>query len=134
MGKAMDLQILTPEGSVLKEEIQALVVPATDGYLGVLPDHAPIITGLQPGMVKYLQGGKNRVLALSGGFMEINNNKITILADSAEKPEEIDKNRARAAWARAKKRLKEKARGLDESRAELALKRSLARLRVADFR
>ncbi len=133
MDKTLILDIVTPERSLLTEEIQSLVVPATEGYMGILPNHAPIISGLKPGVIRYRQDGKKNFLSLSGGFMEISHNKITILADAAEKPEEIDEKRALAAKQRAQQRLKERPAGVDVARAEMALMRAIARLRVKNY-
>lgn len=133
MTKTLSLEVVTPQKSALNiAEIESLVVPASEGYLGILPDHAPIITGLRPGTLKYRMEGKDNFLAISGGFMEVSQNRITILADTAERPEEIDKARALAAKERAEKRLKERTPGLDLVRAEMALKRALSRLDVLD--
>jgi len=133
MNKTLNLDVVTPDRVLLSKEIETIVVPAAKGYLGVLYNHAPMIVGLTPGPVKYREAGKNNYLSIGGGFMEISHNKITLLADSAERPEEIDKERAEAARDRALKRLKERPPGLDELRAEMALRRALARLRVKGF-
>jgi len=132
MAKNLNLEVVTPQKSALSEEINSLVVPATEGYLGIMSNHAPIITGLQAGLVKYRQDGKNHYLAISSGFMEVSQNKVTILADTAEKPEEIDRERAMAAKERAEKRLKEHPSGLDVARAEFALRRAVTRLKALD--
>lgn len=132
MAKALNLEVVTPEKSLIKEEIKSLVVPALNGYLGVLPNHAPLITGLRAGILRYRADGEKKYLAVSGGFMEVFQNKITVLADTAEKPEEIDKARAEAARERALTRLKEKPSGLDVTRAESALQRALSRLRALE--
>jgi F-type H+-transporting ATPase subunit epsilon len=135
MAKVLNLEIVTPERVLLKEEAESVIVPATEGSLGLLYNHAPIITGIQPGILKYRRDNNLRILAVSGGFMEVSNNKVTILADSAEKPEEIDLERAIAAKDRAEKRLKEHyPPGLDEHRAELALQRALARIHAAEYK
>lgn len=130
MGKFLTLDVVTPERLLLSEKIDSLVVPAAEGYLGVLPNHAPLIAGLKPGRVKYLLAGKKHYLAIGGGFMEVYKNKVTILADTAERPEEIDLARAEAAKARAEKRLRERPQGLDVTRAELALSKAMARLKA----
>lgn len=132
MANSLKLDVVTPDRTLLSSEIQSLIVPAVEGYLGVLPNHAPMIVGLVPGMVKYRSDGKLQYLAISGGFMEIAANKITLLADAAERPSEIDKERAQAARERAQQRLKERPAGLDVQRAELALKRALTRLSVSE--
>ena len=132
MAKTLKLDVVTPDRTLFSGEITSLVVPAVEGYLGVLPNHAPMIVGLVPGEVKYHCDGKTYYIAIAGGFMEIGSNKVTLLADSAEKADEIDKVRAEAAKERAEGRLKERPEGLDVLRAELALRRAIARLRVAD--
>ena len=134
MAKVLNLEIVTPERVSLKTEINSLIVPATEGYLGVLFNHAPLITGLEPGVLQYRQGESLLVLAISNGFMEVAHNIVTVLVDTAEKPEEIDVERALAAKERAEKRLQECPPGLDVHRAELALHKALARLKVVEYR
>ncbi|MGB9887326.1 MAG: F0F1 ATP synthase subunit epsilon [Moorellales bacterium] len=129
--KQISFQVITPERVVLKEEVEALMVPGAEGYLGILPGHIPIVTGLVPGVVRYRQGGRTGRLAVSGGFMEVADNRALILADAAERAEEIDVARAQRAKERALKRLKERPPGLDVARAELALRRALARIKAA---
>lgn len=131
MGNKLRLEVVTPQKSVLSEEISSLVVPAEGGYLGILNNHAPIITGLQAGALKYCREGKIYWLAIGGGFMEVSQNIVTILADSAERPEEIDLKRANDARFRAEQRLKDRHPGLDVARAEFSLRRSMARIKVA---
>ncbi|MFZ5943916.1 MAG: F0F1 ATP synthase subunit epsilon [Bacillota bacterium] len=127
--KTLKLEIVTPERRVLSEDITSLIVPAIEGYMGVLPNHAPMISGLEPGVIKYKIAGEYKRLAVSGGFLEVSENKASILANTAELPEEIDSQRAQAAKERAEKRLKNR-KDIDAIRAEQALKRALARLRV----
>ena len=134
MAKTLKLEVVTPEKQVFSDEVQSIIVPAAEGYLGVLPNHAPLISGLKPGIIKYRQEGQTRLLAISGGFMEVSSNKVTILADTAERPEQVDVERAKAARERAEKRLKERPPGLDVARAEFALQRALARLRAAGLK
>lgn len=134
MAKVLNLEVVTPERIMLQEETQSIIVPAAEGLLGLLPNHAPIITGLNPGVIKYRQGADLHVLAIGGGFMEVSNNKVSVLADTAELPEEIDVERANAAKDRAQKRLKEPPPGMDVHRAELALNRAMARLRAAEYK
>lgn len=133
MASALQMQVVTPQRILLSEEIEALVVPAAEGFLGILPHHAPIIAGLVPGPVKYTQAGKSKFLAITGGFMEVSQNRITILADAAERPGEIDVARAEAARDRAEQRLRERLPDLDLVRAELAFKRASARLKVVEY-
>jgi F-type H+-transporting ATPase subunit epsilon len=124
--------ILSSEKTVLDDEITSLVAPGCQGLLGVLAQHAPLITELIPGplTLKYADG-REEVYAVSGGFLEFSGNRATILADSLERPGEIDVDRAKAAEQRAQERLKARQRDLDVERAEVALKRALNRLRVS---
>jgi len=134
MAKILNLEVVTPERVMLQEEANSIIVPAAEGSMGLLPNHAPIITGLTPGVLKYRQGADLHAVAIGGGFMEVSNNKVTILADTAELPGEIDVERAREAMERAQMRLKEPPPGLDVHRAELALHRAIARLRAAEYK
>jgi F-type H+-transporting ATPase subunit epsilon len=126
------MEVVSPERLVLREEVDSLVAPGSNGYLGILPGHAPLVTGLAPGVLEYKIEGKENKLAISGGFMEVYENKATILADTAERKEEIDLERAKRAKERAEKRLRERPEGLDVQRAELALRRALARIKAAE--
>jgi F-type H+-transporting ATPase subunit epsilon len=128
-GNTLKLEVVTPERKVLSEEIVSLIVPAIEGYLGILPNHAPIISGLEPGVIKYKVGGDYKKMAISGGFLEVSANKASILANTAELAEEIDVQRAQAAKERAEQRLQNKS-DIDVLRAELALKRAMARLKA----
>ncbi|KJS20243.1 MAG: ATP synthase F0F1 subunit epsilon [Clostridiaceae bacterium BRH_c20a] len=128
--KTLTLEVVTPERKVLSEEITSIIVPAIEGYMGILPNHAPMISGLEPGIIKYKVAGKYKKMAISGGFLEVSDNKASILANTAELAEEVDPKRAQAAKERAEQRLHNKS-GVDLLRAETALKRAIARLRVA---
>lgn len=129
--KIMTLEVVTPEHHVCTLETEAVVVPAFEGYLGVLPDHAPLITRLNIGVVTYKTGGKEKKIAITGGFMEVMDNKLVILADAAEMEDDIDVERAYAARERAERRLREKAENLDYVRAQAALQRATTRLKAA---
>jgi len=134
MANVLNLEVVTPERVVLREETTSLIVPATEGFLGVQPNHAPLITGLKPGIIKFRQGEEVHALSISNGFMEVSHNVATILADTAEKPEDINVERARAAKERAEQRLHERHPGIDEQRAELALNKALARIEAVEFK
>ena len=127
------LSIVTPEKPYFEDDCAALVVPGSEGYLGVLTDHAPLITALKPGQIKVTEsdGTGERFFAVSGGFFEVAHNHATILAESIEEPGAIDMKRAEAAVARARKRLAERPEGLDAVRAEQALWRAKNRLEIA---
>lgn len=132
MPDRLRLELATPIRLVVSEEVDEVVVPGSDGYFGVLPGHAPLLALLGPGEVMYRSGRSERYLAVSGGFAEVGPDHVTILAETAERPEEIDPGRARAARERAEALLT--ARGSDEvdyPRALAALARAQARLQVA---
>jgi len=127
----ISVEIVTPDRVVFNEPGEFVVVPGIEGYLGVLPMHAPIVSGLNIGVLKVITGGKENKLAISGGFMEVNNNKVVILADTAERSNEIDVERAKKARERAENRMTNLAKDTDIVRAELALRKALARLKAS---
>jgi F-type H+-transporting ATPase subunit epsilon len=132
MESAHQVVLLTPEKTVLDSEVISIVAPGSEGFLGILAHHAPLITALQPGQLTLtLLGGSKKVYCLSGGFLEVSNNRTVILADAAEAPDEIDVDRAEAARDRAQKRLKHRTPQIDTERAQAALARALSRLHVA---
>ena len=124
------LEIVTAERVVFSEDVDVVIVPGIEGQLGVLPHHAPLMTTLEPGELLVRRGGEDFYLAITGGFVEVRPDRIIILADAAERAEEIDVARAEEAKRRAEERLKERAPEVDLLRAEAALRRSLARLDV----
>lgn len=126
------LDIVTAERAVYSGDVDMVIAPGIEGQLGILPHHAPLMTTLQAGELRVKKGGEEVSLAISGGFLEVRPDRVVILADAAERAEEIDVARAEAAKRRAQERLAEKlAPGVNEARAEAALHRSLARLKVA---
>jgi len=127
------LSIVTPLKPYFEAECRSIVVPGSEGYLGALTDHAPLITALLPGQLKVIDAeDKERFFAISGGFFEVAHNHATVLADAIEEPGQIDIERARTALARARARLVERPAGLDTVRAELAVLRAKNRLEVAE--
>lgn len=131
------LEIATPDkGEIFSGDINMLIVRSICGELGILPRHANLLTALVPHVMRIKVGGSESQIFVGGGFLEVTPEKITVLADSAEKPEDIDTDRARAAYARAKERVdayKAAPKSHDEidiSRAEAALARAKARLLV----
>ena len=129
------LEIVTVERLIYSEDVNMVVAPGVMGYLGILPHHAPLMTMLQPGELRIKKENEEVSLAVSGGFMEVRPEKVLVLADAAERADEIDMARAEAAKKRAEERLKERgAVAADHLRAEAALARSLARLKVAQSR
>ncbi|MDD2553376.1 MAG: F0F1 ATP synthase subunit epsilon [Desulfotomaculaceae bacterium] len=125
------LEIVTPQRKVFSEDVDFLVAPGVEGELGILPNHAPLITSLNIGIMRIEQDGKQFRTVVSGGFMEVRDSKVTVLATAAERTEEIDVARAEAARKRAEDRIAAKDPDLDLIRAELALKRSIMRLKAA---
>ena len=131
---AIKLDVVTAEGVVYSEEVDAVIAPGIEGQLGVLPHHAPLMTTLQAGELRVKEGDEEFSLAISGGFLEVRPDRIIVLADAAERADEIDIARAEEAKRRAQERLSQPVSGLDVARAEAALHRSLARIRVAEKR
>jgi F-type H+-transporting ATPase subunit epsilon len=128
------LDIVTAERVVYSEEVDIVVAPGVLGQLGILPHHAPLMTTLEPGELKVRKGGEEYSLVISGGFLEVRPDRIIVLADAAERAEEIDIARAEAAKERAQQRLTHPTPEVDLAQAEAALRRSLARLKVAEKR
>ena len=132
MGK-LQFEIVTAERVVHSDEVDLLVVPGIDGEMAILPSHAPLTTMLQPGELIVRKGSEESSIFVSGGFFELMNDKVTILADSAERVEEIDITRAEEAKKRAEEKVELRARtDIDAARTEAALRRSLMRLKVLE--
>jgi F-type H+-transporting ATPase subunit epsilon len=125
------LRIVTPSRQVVRENVDEAQIPGREGYLGILPGHAPLISELKPGEITFKQGEKMYHLAVNGGFLEVLPEQVTVLAETAEKPEEIDVARARASKDRAEKRLSHPDPETDINRATVALERAMIRLQVA---
>ena len=133
----LHLEILTPERRVYEDEVDAVNAPGSEGYLGILPHHAPLFTALGPGELLVTKGGAVRALAVFGGFMDVRDNRVTVLTDAAEQADEIDEQRAQAARDRARTQLQATVLSADpaeEARARAALERALIRLRVSERR
>jgi F-type H+-transporting ATPase subunit epsilon len=128
------LEIVTAERMVFSEDVNAVIAWGTEGQLGILPHHAPLMTMLQPGDLLIRKDNEEQYLAISGGFLEVRPDKVVILADACERAEEIDMARAEAARKRAKEILKTRPSGVDAAAAEAALRRSLVRLKLAEKR
>jgi F-type H+-transporting ATPase subunit epsilon len=128
----LTLEVATPTRLIVSESVDEVVVPGCEGYFGVLPGHAPFLTTLGIGELSYRVGNDTRRLATSGGFAEVRNDKVIVLADTAERPDEIDRERAERARQRAEQRLAGRtADDVDYTRAAAALARALSRLEVA---
>jgi len=125
------LEIATPEKSLLKEQVSEAQIPGADGYLGILPEHAPLLSKLKPGLLTYKIGGKENTLAVHGGFLEIKDNHVRCLVDQAERAEEIDMARAEAARNKALAALNSGGIDLDIGDALAAAMRAEARVEAA---
>ena len=127
----MLLEIITAERQVYSDEVDAVVAPGIEGQLGILPHHAPLMTVLQPGELLIRKGGEEAYLAVTGGFMEVLGNKVTVLADAAERSDEIDERRAQEAIEQAQERIRN--RGSDEQLEEAlrSLRRAQVRVGIA---
>jgi F-type H+-transporting ATPase subunit epsilon len=129
------LEIVTAERVVYSEDVDLVAIPGVEGELGILPRHTPLLTMLKPGELRIKKGGEEIAMAVSGGFVEVRPEKIIVLADAAERADEIDEARAEAARQRVTAALSEKKReDVDFARMEAALQRSLVRLKVAQRR
>jgi F-type H+-transporting ATPase subunit epsilon len=130
--EAIELQIVTPERHVLQETVQSVEIPGKEGYLGVLPGHAPLITELGVGILGYRKGSENHFLTVINGYAEVLPDRVIVLAEISEKAEEIDMERTRAAHDRAQAELAKAGVGSDEwQREKLALDRALVRMQAA---
>ena len=129
----LNVDIVTAERLVYSEqEVDELIVPGIEGELGVLPLHAPLLTMIQPGVLRVIKGGEEVAMAITGGFIEVRDNRVTILADSAERGEEIDVARAEEARRRAQEQIAAR-EAVDVALAEAALKHALMRLKAAEM-
>ena len=128
----MRLEIATAERVVYSEDVEILVAPGLDGQLGILPNHAPLLTALQPGEIRVVREGEESFMAVSGGFLEVMANRVTILADTAERAEEIDIERAEESMQRAQERIETGGvSAMELQRALASMRRSQARLHAA---
>jgi F-type H+-transporting ATPase subunit epsilon len=132
MAEQLQLDVVTPERRVLAEPVDMVTVPGSGGELGILPGHTPLISQLQTGVLSYSKDGGNFQLHVSGGFVEVDGDRVTVLAEIAERPEEIDAARARLARERVEKKLSGWT-GTEEDfeQARVKLERSMVRLQLA---
>jgi F-type H+-transporting ATPase subunit epsilon len=131
MADTLELEIVAPDKMLVRERVEQVQIPGKSGELGILPGHAPLITSLTIGEISYRQGTNTHYLAVAWGFAEVLPNKVTILADTAERAEEIDVKRAQEAKARAEEALKRAAADLDFEATLYAQRRAEVRLEVA---
>jgi F-type H+-transporting ATPase subunit epsilon len=132
MADRLSLELATPTRMVVAETVDEVVVPGSEGYFGVLPGHAPLLATLGIGELTYRIGREERHVAVAGGFAEVRNDKVIVLADTAELPQDIDRARAERARDRAEQRLSGRSQEeTDYMRAGAALARALTRIQVA---
>lgn len=133
--KSMHVNIVTPEKVAWEAEAVSVTLPGSEGYLGVWANHAPLVTGLVPGVItiRLDDGGQTKLMACGGGFVEISLNTVNVMSDSCEDAGEIDGERAKAALGRARERLAGGDDEGDRERAKAALERAEARLRVLEL-
>jgi F-type H+-transporting ATPase subunit epsilon len=135
MAANIRLEVVTPQKEVVNEEAQIIVAPGVLGEFGVLIGHTPFMTSLNVGTIRYTDAqGQERCVFVSGGFAEALPDKVTVLAESAERRCDIDIDRAKSAMERAQKRVEDKAENVDYARAQMALKRSIYRIRLSESR
>ena len=131
---SIKLDVVTAERVIFSDDVDLVVAPGVEGQLGILPHHTPLMTMLQPGELRLKKGGEESFLVVTGGFLEVRPDRVIVLADAAERVEEIDLARAEQAKRRAEERLKERPTELDVARAEAALRRALVRLEFVQRR
>jgi F-type H+-transporting ATPase subunit epsilon len=131
MAESFQLEIVTPEKLVVKDQAEEMQIPGKNGYLGILPGHAPLITELAVGQISYRNGSETHYLCVAWGFAEVLPDKVTILAETAERGEDVDCQRAQKAKERAEQRLASNDPQVDVPRAQNALARANTRLEAA---
>jgi F-type H+-transporting ATPase subunit epsilon len=124
----LTLEVVTPDRLVLSQPVDEVVLPSVEGYMGVLPGHAPLLAKLGVGHIAYRSGGRTRLLAVSGGFAEVQPSAVSVLAETCEPAEEIDVERARAAKERAEAALRTSASEHEFRTAEVSLRKALSRI------
>ena len=130
----LQLEIVTAERVVLSEQVDMVSAPSAEGRLGILPRHEAMLAVLLPGELHYTKNGVSTPFAISGGFIEVLPDRVTVLADTAERADEIDEARAEASRQQAQEAMKNRQSAEDVARAELALRRAMVRLNVARLR
>jgi F-type H+-transporting ATPase subunit epsilon len=130
----LHIEVITPERKVYEDDVDMVVAPGSEGYLGILPHHAPLLTALGPGEFRVKKGGHEETLAVFGGFMDVRADRVVVLTDAAEHSAEIDEERARAAREQAQRTLAAPVSAAEEAIARASLQRALVRLRVSERR
>ena len=132
MAEDLELEVVTPERQLVQEQVPEVQVPGKDGYMGILPGHAALLGELGIGFLTYTIAGRRRMLAVHGGFLEVLDDHVRVLADAAERAEEIDVERARRALQRAQEQAINPAIGVDPAVALAALLRAQTRIAAAE--
>jgi F-type H+-transporting ATPase subunit epsilon len=127
----LTLEVVTPDRALVTEQVDEVQLPGSEGYFGVLPGHTPLLATLQVGELWYRIGSEKHYLAIAFGFVEVRPDRVTVLAQIAERPQDIDVARAEEAKRRAQERVARPQPGMDFERARVALMKSLVRLQVA---
>jgi F-type H+-transporting ATPase subunit epsilon len=130
--ETLRLEVITPGGVVFRDDVDYVEAPGVFGYIGILPGHAPLLYQIRSGRLQYRQGDEDHFLAVHWGFLEVLDDTVTVLAETAERPQDIDLKRAESALERAKSRLEEFGASYDVDRAQQAVARAEARLRAAE--
>lgn len=128
----LHIEVVTQDRNVYSGEADMVVAPGSEGVLGILPRHAPLLTTLQPGALRIKYNNDEEELFVAGGFMEVSHNVVTVLADAAERAEDIDTARAEEARRRAQVLLEQRTSNVDIGMAQAALERAVSRLKIAD--
>ena len=134
MADGLELEVATPERELVREKVSEVELRAQNGYMGILPGHAPLLAELGIGHLTYTMGRGRRTLAVHGGFLEVVDDHVRVLADAAERAEDVDLERARAALRRAREQVLNPSAGGDNHEALAALERAQARIEVAEQR
>jgi F-type H+-transporting ATPase subunit epsilon len=134
MADTLELEVATPERELVREQVSEVQLPGKEGYMGVLPGHAPLLGMLGIGTLTYVVGGAKRYLSIHGGFLEILDDHVRVLADLAERAEEIDIQRAKAALQRSQEQAMNPALGVEPAEALAAIMRAQARIAAAELK
>jgi F-type H+-transporting ATPase subunit epsilon len=134
MAETLELEVATPERELVREQVSEVQLPGKEGYMGVLPGHAPLLGMLGVGILSYVAGGVKRHLSIHGGFLEILDDHVRVLADQAERAEEIDIQRAKAALQRSQEQAINPALGVEPAEALAAVMRAQARIAAAELK
>jgi F-type H+-transporting ATPase subunit epsilon len=130
----LHIEVITPERRVYEDDVDMVIAPGSEGYLGILPHHTPLLTALGPGEFRVKKAGTEESLAVFGGFMDVRGDRVVVLTEAAEHVDEIDLERAEAARQRAQEALSAPVSAADEARARASLQKALIRIRLGERR